>query len=55
LTAYTVAQDGLPSGTLTAAARTLAASIDPSQSASVQSAIQAANASAYNSTVNLLA
>ena len=55
LTAYTATQDGLPSGNLDQAATTLAASIDSTQPASVQSAILAAQSSASSGTVNLLA
>jgi hypothetical protein len=55
MTAYTVTQDGLPAGNLTQAATSLAASIDPTQPSSVQSAIQAATAGSNSNTVNLLA
>jgi hypothetical protein len=55
LTAYTDTQNGLPSGTLTQDATAAAASIDPTQPTSVQSAIQGATAGSYANTLNLLA
>jgi hypothetical protein len=55
LAAYSDAQNGLTSGTLTALATSLSASTDPGDSTSVQSAVQASQASATAGTLNLLA
>jgi hypothetical protein len=55
LTAYTDTQNGLPSGTFTAAASALASSIDPASASSVQSAVQAAASSTNTNLLNLLA
>jgi hypothetical protein len=52
MTAYTDAQDGLPSGTLTAAATAEAATLDPASSA--QTAVQSAQANATTNTLDLL-
>ena len=54
LASYTNRQNGIPDGTIGAAAAKLASGIDTTQTASVQAAIQAAQAISMASTLNLI-